>query len=144
MNTPQNFRDRFRTVCLAALATIAVSAQAGDSLTDKQAELYRALRPDAGPSDAPVTADTTELEAAILEYRAKANGLPPGYQLAVQESALDGIPEDGLPHSLRVARDIYVLQADVTVFAFRRVVDCVGSVDLEGAMQGIPQILCDD
>lgn len=144
MNTPLNFRDRFRTVCLATLATIAVSAQAGDPLTDEQAELYRALRPDAAAPDAPVTADTSDLQAAVLEYSAKANGLPPGYKFAVQESALDGIPEDGLPHSLRVARDIYVLEEDKTVFSFRRVVECVGSVDLEGAMQGIPRILCDD
>lgn len=124
----------------ATVHPVTAHAQATDALTEAQQALYSALRPAA----AALAASTADLEAAILEYQARNGAMPADYQLALRELVIDGIPEDGLPHTVRVAKDSFVLLGEETVFAFRRVFECVATVPTEGAMQGVPQVVCDN
>ena len=132
-------------LCVAMAILHAVVAGADGPLSEPQQALFRALETAAPTTGAAQRTETQDgLRALLTEWLTAKRPAPPGYQFAAQDTALDGIPDDGLPHPVRVARDVFVLQGDEQVFAFRRMLDCAGSAASDGPMRGVPQIQCED
>lgn len=134
-------RNRLEETPGQPAAATAAAVPAAPALTQEQRELYAKLRvatTTAGDAAAGKTGqaneDVTEekLRAVIVDYLSRANMPRVDYQFAVQQSALEGVPDDGGWHAAKVARDIFVLLSGKQLYAFRTVMDCKAKAAASG------------
>ena len=115
---------------MASLVSSPVISQ--ETLTPEQQELFDALQAEIGPQ--------STLQEAVEAYRETHETFLSGYEIGERQLAIDGIPTDGLTHSIRVAHDVFVLRGGDQVFGYREILMC----DAQGTETGIPVLDCPD